>query len=70
MLYEIYSRSIEESHDVDKSYGYYASLADLLADYILKDRGAIFAREIAGVDDIEKFNEGICQALSDFEVIF
>jgi len=61
MVYEIYS-CFYESHDVEKSYGYYESLVDLIADFILLEREVLYARVVVGVDEFNEFRERVKQA--------
>lgn len=60
MIYEIYS-CFYGSHDVEKSYGYYDSLVDLIADFILLDREILYAKVVVGVDEFNEFSERVSQ---------
>lgn len=65
MVYEIYSRA-NESHNVDKSYGYYESLVELIADFILLQREVIYAKVVVGTDEFNEFGENINQAFDTY----
>lgn len=65
MIYEIYSR-VNDSHDVDKSYGYYESLVELMADFILLEREVIYAKVVVGTDEFNEFGENITQAFDTY----
>lgn len=60
MIYEVYSR-FYGSHNVEKSYGYYDSLVDLIADFILLDREILYAKVVVGIDEFNEFNERVSQ---------
>ena len=63
MVYEIYSCAYE-SHDVEKTYGYYDSLIELIADFILLEREILYAKVVVGVDEFNEFRERVSETFS------